>query len=90
MLGAFLFYGALVFVLDVAGAAVGAGGAGARGSGRVRALGVAGGLGVALVVGVGIYLIFSSPSATAGLQVCNGRIEFCTRRLDEVVFRHHP
>lgn len=88
-LGAFLFYGALVYILEVL---VQPGQAGvadeqvAVRQGRVRALGVAGGLGVALIVGVGLYLIFSSPSATAGLQVCNGRIEFCTRRLDEVVF----
>jgi hypothetical protein len=47
---------------------------------------VAGVLALVLVAVVGTYLVSSSPEATAAQGTCNGRIEHCSRRLDEVVF----
>jgi hypothetical protein len=95
ILGAFVFYGALVFLLDAlvrpVDVGVGVGVAAdpadvAEPSRRARGIAVAGALGVFLVAGIGIYLVVSSPEATAGLQACNGRIEYCTRRLDQLAF----
>jgi hypothetical protein len=83
--GAFLLYAALVYLL---GAFVAARSAEAPrpARGRARAIGVAVGLGAVLVGAVSAYLLLSEPESTEQVQGCNGRIEFCLRRLDQVAF----
>jgi hypothetical protein len=86
VLGAFVFYGALVFLLDaLVRPAVGPREV-PEPRRRTRGIAVAATLGVLLVSVIGIYLVVSSPQATAGLQACNGRIEYCARRLDQLAF----
>jgi hypothetical protein len=53
---------------------------------RGWALGVAGSLGVVLVVGIVAYLVLTEPESTERVPGCNGRIELCLRRLDQVAF----
>ncbi|MFO7590973.1 MAG: hypothetical protein R6X23_08750 [Acidimicrobiia bacterium] len=82
-LGAFTFYAALVYLLDLLIRPAVNASVPTRG-GRRWAVGVASSLGCLLAVGFGVYLLTSSPDASAGLKVCNGRIEYCSRRLDQI------
>lgn len=84
VLGAFVFYTALVYVLDVLVLPADGERAAPPGKGRAWAIGVAGSLGVLLVVGVGLTLLLDTPESTERVSGCNGRIELCLRRLDEV------
>lgn len=81
--GAFLLYAALVYFLDALVVSRSAD-APRPARGRAWAIGVAVGLGVVLVGAVSAYLLLSEPESTERVQGCNGRIEFCLRRLDQV------
>jgi len=82
-IGAFVVYAAIVYVLDVL-VLPNAPGEPVPAKGRAWAIGVAGSLGAALVIGVVVYLVVSEPESTERVPGCNGRIEFCLRRLDDV------
>lgn len=83
VVGAFLVYTAVVYVLDAI-VAPDTAGAPVAPRGRAWAIGVAGSLGVVLVAGVTAYLIVTEPESTERVPGCNGRIELCLRRLDQV------
>ena len=83
VVGAFVFYAALVYVLDLLVQPADAATASPTRR-RGWAIGVAGALGVLLVAGVVTYLVVSEPESTTRVPGCNGRIEFCLRRLDQV------
>jgi hypothetical protein len=83
VLGAFVVYAAIVYVLDVL-VLPAAPGERAPANGRAWAVGVAGSLGVLLVGGVVTYLLVTEPASAERVAGCNGRIELCLRRLDEV------
>lgn len=81
VLGAFVFYAALVYLLDLIVVTE----ASTRAPrGRVWAVGVAGGVAVLVALGFTVYLVVSTPDSVRSVEGCNGRIEFCLRRLDEV------
>jgi len=88
LVGAFVVYAALVYVLDalVLPTEAPADGATVPTGPRRRAwaIGVAGSLGLLLVAGVVTYLVVSEPESTERVAGCNGRIEYCLRRLDQV------
>ena len=86
VLGAFVFYAALVYVLDLLVQPAEGATAAPTGHRRGWAIGVAGSLGVLLVIGVVAYLVVSTPESTERVAGCNGHIELCVRRLDEVAF----
>ena len=81
--GAFLLYAALVYFL--AAMVVNRSEDASRPArGRAWAIGVAGSIGVVLIGGVSAYLLLSEPESTERVRGCNGRIEYCLRRLDQV------
>lgn len=88
LIGAFVVYAALVYVLDAlvlpAEAAADGRPAPPGPHRRAWAIGVAGSLGVLLVLGVVTYLLVTEPESTERVTGCNGRIEYCLRRLDQV------
>jgi len=86
VLGAFVFYAALVYVLDLLVQPADSATAAPTGRRRGWAVGVAGSLGVLLVVGVVSYLVLTEPESTERVPGCNGHIELCLRRLDQVAF----
>ncbi|MBM3659181.1 MAG: hypothetical protein FJW95_06715 [Actinobacteria bacterium] len=84
--GAFLLYASLVYFLGaiVVRRSADATYADHEPRGRAWAIGVAVSLGLVLIGGVSTYLILSEPESTARVQGCNGRVEYCLRRLDQV------
>jgi hypothetical protein len=81
-LGAALSYGALRVLFDLLARPAGGGAAARRG--RRRAAGLAGTLATLLALGAAAYLALARPATHAGTLACNGRVEYCTRRLDQL------